>query len=54
MKEENATGIGRYIIHLYCLAVQDGFYIDVVECSPLDRKVLGSILGRDNRIFKSP
>ena len=22
----------RYIIHLYCLAVQAGFYSDVVEC----------------------
>ena len=30
----------RYIIHLYCLAVQAGFYSDVVECrtlSPADR-----------------
>ena len=30
----------RYMIHLYCLAVQAGFYSDVVECrtlSPADR-----------------
>ena len=33
------------MIHLYCLAVQAGFYSDVVECSPQDRKVSGSILG---------
>ena len=24
-----------YMIHLYCLAVQAGFYSDVVECSPV-------------------
>ena len=27
-----SQGIVRYIIHLYCLAVQAGFYSDVVEC----------------------
>ena len=35
----NVTGY-RYILHLYCLAVQAGFYSDVVECrtlSPADR-----------------
>ena len=26
----------RYIIHFYCLAVEAGFYSDVVECLPLD------------------
>ena len=31
----------EYIIHLYCLAVQAGFYSDVVESSTIDRKVLG-------------
>ena len=41
-----SQGIVRYIIHLYCLAVQAGFYSDVVECSPIDRKVPGSIFGR--------
>ena len=25
----------RYIIHLYCLAVQAGFYSDAVECWPV-------------------
>ena len=39
------------MIHLYCLAVQAGFYSDVVECSPQDGKVPGSILGRDMEIF---
>ena len=27
-----SQGIVRNIIHLYCLAVQAGFYSDVVEC----------------------
>ena len=27
-----SQGIGKFIIHLYCLAVQAGFYNDVVEC----------------------
>ena len=39
------------MIHLYCLAVQAGFYSDVVECSTLDRRVPGSILGRGMEIF---
>ena len=26
----------RYIIHFYCLAVEAGFYSDVVECLPVD------------------
>ena len=26
----------RYIIHYYCLAVEAGFYSDVVECLPVD------------------
>ena len=25
----------RYMINLYCLALQAGFYIDMVECSPV-------------------
>ena len=29
----------RYIIHLYCLAEQAGFYSNMVECSPLDGRV---------------
>ena len=29
---KNVTGY-RYIAHLYCLAVQAGFYSNVVECS---------------------
>ena len=41
----------RYIIHLYCLAVQAGFYSDVVEWSTLDRRVPSSILPRGMVIF---
>ena len=26
----------RYISHFYCLAVEAGFYCDVVECLPVD------------------
>ena len=26
-----------YMIHLYCLAVQAGFYSDVVECWPVTK-----------------
>ena len=26
----------RYIIHFYCLAVEAGFYSDVVDCLPVD------------------
>ena len=26
----------RYKIHFYCLAVEAGFYSDVVECLPVD------------------
>ena len=43
-----------YIIHLYCLAVQAGFYSNVLECSTLDRRVPGLILARGMEIFKSP
>ena len=28
--------IGIYNIHFYCLAVEAGFYSDVVECLPVD------------------
>ena len=28
-----------------------GFYSDVVECSTIDRRILGSILGRGMEIF---
>ena len=41
-----SQGIGRYIMHLYCFAVQADFSSDVVECSTLDRRVPGSIIGR--------
>ena len=41
----------RYIIHLYCLAVQAGFYSEVVEWSTLDGRVPGSILTQGMEIF---
>ena len=31
----NVTVGSRYIIHFYCLAVEAGFYSDVVECCPV-------------------
>ena len=31
-----SQGIGIYKIHFYCLAVEAGFYCDVVECLPVD------------------
>ena len=43
----------RCIIHLYCLAVQAGFFSDVVECSTIDRRVPGSILARDMVFLES-
>ena len=32
----NVTGSRYNIIHFYCLAVEAGFYSDVVECLPVD------------------
>ena len=29
-------GLGIYIIHVYCLAVEAGFYSDVVKCLPVN------------------
>ena len=40
------------MIHLYCLAVQAGFYGDVGECPTIDRRVPGSILGQDMEIVR--
>ena len=31
--------------------VQTGFYSDVIGCSPLDRRVPGSIFGQSIKIF---
>ena len=33
--DTSVTGY-RYMIHFYCLAVEAGFYSDVVECLPVD------------------
>ena len=32
----NVTGSRYNITHFYCLAVEAGFYCDVVECLPVD------------------
>ena len=47
MEGENVTGC-RLGISYTCTA---GFYSDVVECSTLNRRVPGSILGRGMEIF---
>ena len=48
---ENVTGY-RYIAHLYCLAVQAGFYSDVVECSLSTREnLVRSPLGKKEFFF---
>ena len=39
------------MIHLYCLVVQAGLYSDVVECSTIDRRIPGSILGWGMKIY---
>ena len=31
-----SQGLGYIFIHFYCLAVEAGFYSDVVECLPVD------------------
>ena len=47
----NVTGY-RYIAHLYCLAVQAGFYSDVVECSLSTREnLVRSPLGKKEFFF---
>ena len=37
--EGSNCSIDRYMIHLYCLVVQAGFYSDVVECWPVKQTV---------------
>ena len=34
--EQTTCSRDRYITHFYCLAVEAGFYSDMVECLPLD------------------
>ena len=53
-EDESKNGRGicsrvRYNTHLYCHAVQAGFYSDVVECWTFVRRVAGSILSRGKR-----
>ena len=44
----------RYITHFYCLAVEAGFYSDVVECLPLDPVAQVRIPPRAVGIFLLP
>ena len=43
-----------YITHFYCLAVEAGFYSDVVECLPLDPAAQIRFLPRAVGIFLHP
>ena len=36
LEGEYVTGSRYLLIHFYCLAVEAGFYSDVVECLPVD------------------
>ena len=44
----------RYITHFYCLAVEAGFYSDMVECLPLDPAAQVRFPPRAVRIFLHP
>ena len=44
----------RYITHFYCLAVEAGFYSDVVECLTLDPAAQVRFPPRAVRIFLHP
>ena len=44
----------RYITHFYCLAVDAGFYSDVVECLPLDPATQVRFPPRAVGIFSAP
>ena len=47
IRRKNIRYVGyRYVAHLYCFAVQAGFYGDVVECLFHRQRVAGSIIGR--------
>ena len=41
----------RYIIHFYCLAVEAGFYSDVVECLPVDPATRARFPAEAGKIF---
>ena len=41
----------RYITHFYCLAVEAGFYSDVVECWPVDPATWVRFLAGAGKIF---
>ena len=44
----------KYITHFYCLAVEAGFYSDVVECLPLDTAAQVRFPPREVGIFLHP
>ena len=41
----------RYMIHFYCLAVEAGFYSDVVECLPVGPATLVRFPAGAGKIF---
>ena len=52
MEGENVTGYTLGTSYTSnCLAVQAGFYSNMVECTPLDQRAPGSIPGRGMGIF---
>ena len=48
---ENVTGLSRYIIHFYCLAVEASFYSNVVEYLPVDPATWVRFLAGAGKIF---
>ena len=46
-----SQGIGIYKIHFYCLAVEAGFYSDVVKCLPVDPATWVRIPAGAGKIF---
>ena len=55
VSDYNVVGTGTmYITHFYCLAVEAGFYSDVVECLPLDPAVQVRFPPRAVGIFLHP
>ena len=44
----------RYVTHFYCLAVEAGFYSDVVECLPVDPAAWVRFPAGAGKIFSAP
>ena len=47
-----SQGLGIYIIHFYCLAVEASFNSEVVECLPVDRATWVRFPAGAGKIFK--